>query len=62
MVAREERNMKLKISTNFKMVLSFVAFCLFLFGMMGFMISAGSNMGKVEIKKFYKQHPLNEKN
>lgn len=54
--------MKLKISTNFKIVLSFVAFCLFWFGMMGFMMSAGSNMGKVEIKKLYKQHHLNEKN
>jgi hypothetical protein len=54
--------MKLKVNPALKIVLTIVAFCLILFGWMGFMISASYSMGKSGVDKYYEQYPLNDVN
>lgn len=54
--------MKQKRRTIIKTILTLIAICLLLFGGIGFLLSALGSMGTVGNEKYYKQHPLNEKN
>lgn len=49
----------MKINRILKIIITFLSICLITVGMAGFIMGA---TGKINVGKFYKQHPLNEKN
>ncbi|MHC1723008.1 MAG: hypothetical protein AB9836_07400 [Aminipila sp.] len=54
--------MNSKTNATLKIVLTFIAVCIFLFGWMGGFINSFNNMNNYEIVKYYDQRPLNDKN
>jgi hypothetical protein len=54
--------MKLRISTGMRIAISFLAVMIFFFGFFGFFLGSSYSTGDYNSGKYFKQHPLNEKN